>query len=90
MADGLKLIPLSEVGLMTGEEVAALKGCDPTTVRRWARRGEIPVVQVGTGRSAKYLYRRTDAEKFVPNTVGAPQGNTNAAKKRPARKRRGE
>lgn len=79
----VKLIPLSELGLMTVEEAARERGCDPSTVRRWASRGEIPVVQVGTGRSAKFLLRKTDLDAFTPRSAGAPEGNQNAKKEEP-------
>ncbi len=83
----LKVIPLAELGLVTVEEAARMKSCDSTTVRRWARRGELPVVVVGSGRSAKYLLRKSDVDAFTPNSVGAPEGNRNAAKKKRGRKK---
>lgn len=79
----MQLLKLSEFGLMTVEEAATVRGCDPSTVRRWASRGEIPVLQVGTGRSAKFLLRKSDVDGFSPKPVGAPAGNANATKKEP-------
>jgi excisionase family DNA binding protein len=76
----MRVVALADVGLMSVEEAAAVKGCDPSTVRRWASRGDIPVIVVGTGRSAKFLLRKTDVDGFTPGPVGAPKGNRNAAK----------
>jgi excisionase family DNA binding protein len=76
----MRQVALADVGLMTVEEAAAVKGCDPSTVRRWASRGDIPVIVVGSGRSAKFLLRKTDVDGFTPGPVGAPKGNRNAAK----------
>lgn len=81
----MTVIPLSSFGLISVEDAARRRNCDPSTVRRWASRGEIPVVVVGSGRSAKFLLRIADVESFVPGTVGAPKGNANA-KKEPAPK----
>jgi excisionase family DNA binding protein len=77
----IREIPLSDVGLMSVETAAQLKGCDPSTVRRWAARGEIPVIVVGTGRSRKFLLRKTDVDGFTPKPPGSPKGSRNAAKK---------
>jgi excisionase family DNA binding protein len=82
-------LALAEFGLMTVDEAAALRGCDPSTVRRWASRGEIPVLVVGEGRSAKFLLRKADVEAFAPNPVGAPEGNQNAVKKKRGRPKGG-
>lgn len=78
----MREIPLSDVGLMTVEEAASVKGCDPSTVRRWASRGDIPVIVVGAGRSRKFLLRKTDVDGFTAPPVGAPKGSRNAAKKK--------
>jgi excisionase family DNA binding protein len=72
--NAVREIPLSDVGLVTVEEAAAAKGCDPSTVRRWASRGNIPVIVVGKGRSAKFLLRKTDVDGFTPPPVGYPTG----------------
>jgi excisionase family DNA binding protein len=82
----LKVIPLSDFGLEDTETAAKRLGVDPSTVRRWVRRGELPTVPIGTGRSAKYLVRIADVDTFQPNPVGAPEGNQNAVKKKRGRK----
>lgn len=78
----MKIITLAELGLCTVEEAAAKRGCDPATVRRWASRGEIPCVVVGTGRSAKYLLRVADVDAFTPAPRGRPKGPAKPKAKR--------
>lgn len=81
----MKVIPLSEFGLVSVEEAARLRNCDPSTIRRAASRGDLPCVVVGAGRSAKFLLRKTDVEAFEARPRGAPVGNQ-FAKKEPAPK----
>jgi len=48
----------AEKKLLNVTEVAELYGCDPETVRRWARTNVIPGFKVGKGRNAPYRFRR--------------------------------
>jgi hypothetical protein len=74
-------IPLSDFGLETVAEVCARKGWAPKTVQNWIRWELIPVVPVGTGRSAKFLVRSSDVDAFEPPKRGPKPGNQNARKR---------
>ena len=59
----------SPADLLTAAEVAALKGCDESTVTRAARAEEIPARRLGRA----WVIRRADAERWQPRTVGRPK-----------------
>lgn len=84
------LVPLSEYGLELIESAAKRKNCAPTTVRRWVQLGYLRAVRVGEGRSAKYLVPIKEVDAYQPNPAGAPEGNTNAAKKKPRGRKKGK
>lgn len=53
----------------TVQEVAELLKVNEETVRRWVRRGELPVLQLGRGR-AGYRIRRADVDAFTEQRYG--------------------
>jgi hypothetical protein len=46
----------------TSEEVAALEGCTPRAVQKWAARNG--VYKIGKGNRAQYLFYEEDIERF--------------------------
>lgn len=48
--------------LSTAEAAAMIPGCNEQTVRRWAKAGRLPVVQLPSG---KLLFRRGDIEELL-------------------------
>lgn len=75
---------LSDFGLVTVEEAAAARGWAVRTVQRWIADDLLPAVAVGEGRNRKHLLAAADVDAFTPPARGAPVGNQNAAKKKPA------
>ena len=66
----MRVLPLSDFGLVTVPEACALRGWAAKSVQNWVRAGLMPAVVVGTGRSAKFLLRRSDVAAFVPPRRG--------------------
>lgn len=83
----MREIPLSEFGLVTVADVCAARGWASKTVQNWIRAELLPVVVIGSGRSAKFLLRESDVKAFVPPARGRPAAKKPAAKKPAARKR---
>lgn len=54
---------------LTVQEVAELFRVNEETVRRWVRRGELPVLELGAGR-AGYRIRRSDVDRFTEARFG--------------------
>jgi|GEM_PF-2955395 len=77
----MREIPLSEFGLMTVADVCAEKGLAPKTVQNWINAGLLPVVVVGSGRSAKFLLREEDVKAFTPPARGRPAKEKSDPKK---------
>lgn len=48
--------------ITTAEAAAMIPGCNEQTVRRWAKAGRLPVVQLPSG---KLLFRRGDIEELL-------------------------
>lgn len=68
------LLPLSQFGLLTLDEAAALRGVDPRTVRRWIASDLLPAVAVtGPGRVV-YLVRAADVRRAKPERPGRKKG----------------
>lgn len=55
---------------LTTLQVAELFQVTEETVRRWIRSGDLPVLQLGTGRSG-YRIRREDVDRFIQDRYGA-------------------
>jgi hypothetical protein len=84
----MRVVPISVFGLETVQEVSARKGdgWSIRAVQNWINAGLLPVVVVGAGRSAKFLLRTRDVNKFAP----PGRGTKPASKPAPARKPRKE
>jgi excisionase family DNA binding protein len=54
---------------LTVEQVAGHLGVADETVRRWIRRGELPVLNVGGGRP-DYRIRQADLDQFIESRYG--------------------
>jgi hypothetical protein len=69
----MNTLPLSLLGLESVPEVSARKGAgwSAAIIQRRIKAGELPVFVVGTGRSAKFLLRTVDVDKFSPPGQGA-------------------
>ena len=65
-------VPLSEFGLLTIVEAAALKGCTPRSVQNWIAAGRLPAVVVGTGPKRIFLVRAKDVKRFEQPSRGRP------------------
>jgi excisionase family DNA binding protein len=61
---------------LTVEEVAGMFRVAEETVRRWIRRGELPVLDLG-GPRAGYRIRQEDLDRFIEQRYG-PLGKTAA------------
>jgi hypothetical protein len=70
----MRELPLSDFGLETIASACARKGWVVTTTQKWVQRGLLPVVVVGSGRSAKHLLRVADVDGFTPPPRGRPKG----------------
>lgn len=70
---GMRELPLSEFGLETLAAACARKGWVTATAQKWVQRDLLPVVVVGSGRSAKHLVRVADVDAFVPPVRGRPK-----------------
>lgn len=46
-----------------------LGGIAEPTIDRWVRKGRLPKVKYGTGRSAIVRFRRSDLDKFLNESV---------------------
>lgn len=70
----MRVIPLSSYALETVPEVCERKGkgWSASTVQNWIHAGLLPVVVVGSGRSAKFLLRTEDVDQFTPPARGRP------------------
>lgn len=79
-------LSLDSLGLLTLAEAAARREVSTRTVERWVRAGLDHLV-VGEGRTRRYLFRVADVDAYTPNPRGAPAGNSNAAKKKPRKKK---
>lgn len=58
---------------VTAGEAARLLGCQPGTIRQYARRGHLAAIKLDATRS---LYRRADVEALLaspPKRTGAPK-----------------
>lgn len=79
---------MGEVSLdwLTVAQVAERRGVSTRTVERWVRAGLAHAV-IGAGRTRRYLFRPADVDAYTPARVGAPAGNSNAAKKKPRKKK---
>lgn len=80
-------ITLADLGLETCGRAAARRGCDPATVRRWVSLGWIPAAVVGSGRTAVYLVRVSDVDRFTPPPVFGRAAGGKSAPKKPAKRR---
>jgi hypothetical protein len=69
----MNVIPLASLGLETVAEVSARKGAGWSVkiIQVRIRAGELPVVVVGEGRSAKFLLRTKDVDAYTPPGQGA-------------------
>lgn len=63
---------LSDFGLETLAAACARKGWAVPTAQKWVQKGLLPVVVIGTGRSAKHLVRPRDVDAFTPPPRGRP------------------
>ena len=54
---------------LTVDEVAQQLRVDPETVRRWIRKGELPVLSLPSAR-AGYRIRRDELERFIAARYG--------------------
>lgn len=75
----MRELPLSDFGLETISGACARKGWVVATAQKWVQRGLLPVVVVGSGRSAKHLLRVADVDAFVPPSRGRPPAVTPSA-----------
>jgi hypothetical protein len=69
----MRVVSLSEVGLMTVADAAEFHGVTVEAVRLWIRADRIPVVVVSEGTTTpRHLLRVKDVESFVKPPRGAP------------------
>jgi hypothetical protein len=67
----MRLLPLSDFGLETVQEVSQRKGWSPKTIQNWIAAELLPAVMVGSGRST-FLLRTIDVDAFTPPPRGRP------------------
>lgn len=68
----MNVIPLSDLGLLTVDDAAALRGVHERTIRAWVRQGRLPVVLVGSSNRQTLLFRKRDVERVKAPARGRP------------------
>jgi predicted site-specific integrase-resolvase len=66
-------IPLSDVGLLNLQDVAARLQCSLSAVQKWTAAGLLPVVVAGSGPKRTFLVREKDLKNFKRPPRGRPK-----------------
>ena len=80
----IRVVELSDYGLLSVADAAARRGVSARTVQRWVAIGGIPVALAAAGRNGTggvYLIPVKELDAFQPGPMGAPPGNEFAKKK---------
>jgi len=57
--------PMTAPKLLRVNDVAEQLGIHPDTVREMARRGEIPAMKLGSGKTSPYRFRQSSIDAFL-------------------------